>query len=122
MVAAVELSASDVSDLLDKAKEAYISGDKITAIQNIDDYTEVANWDIVDLKSEFYIGRKVKLYGTYYGISGKDSINIELRGCTFDSSLIDQILTLEKFNKYTFYGTIKTKTYGSPFLHVEVIQ
>ena len=138
MVATVELSASDVSNLLDKAKEAYISGDKITAIQNIDeakkiieqekldsnidDYTEVANWDIVDLKSEFYIGRKVKIYGTYYGISGKDSINIELRGCTFDSSLIDQILTLEKFNKYTFYGTIKTKTYGSPFLHVEVIQ
>ncbi|MCI6953460.1 MAG: hypothetical protein MR839_06150 [Spirochaetia bacterium] len=37
MVAAVELSASDVSDLLDKAKEAYISGDKITAIQNIDE-------------------------------------------------------------------------------------
>ena len=31
---------------------------------NIDDYTEVANWDIVDLKSEFYIGRKVKIYGT----------------------------------------------------------
>ena len=72
MVAAVELSASDVSNLLDKAKEAYISGDKITAIQNIDeakkiieqekldsnidDYTEVANWDIVDLRSEFYIG------------------------------------------------------------------
>ena len=91
MVAAVELSASDVSNLLDKAKEAYISGDKITAIQNIDeakkiieqekldsnidDYTEVANWDIVDLKSEFYIGRKVKLYGTYYGISGKDILN-----------------------------------------------
>lgn len=23
---------------------------------NIDDYTEVANWDIVDLRSEFYIG------------------------------------------------------------------
>lgn len=89
---------------------------------NIDDYTEVANWDIVDLKSEFYIGRKVKLYGTYYGTSRKDSINIELRGCTFDSSLIDQILTIEKFKKYTFYGTIKTKTYGSPFLHVEVIQ
>lgn len=37
MVAAVELSASDVSNLLDKAKEAYISGDKITAIQNIDE-------------------------------------------------------------------------------------
>jgi hypothetical protein len=41
MVATVELSASDVNNLLDKAKEAYISGDKITAIQNIDEAKKI---------------------------------------------------------------------------------
>ena len=41
MVAAVKLSASNVNNLLDKAKEAYISGDKITAIQNIDEAKKI---------------------------------------------------------------------------------
>lgn len=138
MVVAAYIFASDVSDLLDKAKSAYLSGDITATIKNIDEakkilekdklesssdeFIEVTNWDIVDLKSDFYIGKKVKMYGTYWGLSTKDTINIEFRSCTFDSSLVDQILTLEKLKKYTFFGTIKTKTYGSPFLHVEAIQ
>ena len=46
---------------IDEAKKI-IEQEKLDS--NIDDYTEVENWDIVDLKSEFYIGRKVKIYGT----------------------------------------------------------
>lgn len=132
------LFASDVGDFLDKAKTSYASGDKTSAIQNIDaakklieqeqiaangeEYIEIANWDIVDLKSDFYVGKKVKINGTFYGVSTKDSINVGLRGCSFDSSLVDKILTLEQWKKYTFFGTIKTKSYGSPYLHVEAIQ
>lgn len=135
---ATAIFASDVESLLDKAKSAYGSGDKTTAIQNIDmakkiiekeqlaanneEYIEIANWDIVDLKSDFYVGKKVKINGIFWGVLTKDSINVEIRGCTFEPSLTDKILTLEKMKKYTFFGVIKTKSYGSPFLHIEAIQ
>ena len=132
--------ASDVEVLLQKAIVSYTSGDLSLTIQNIDavrklldeekikntndEYLEVNTWDLIDLKSESYIGKKVKFTGEFYGVISKDKVNVKLRGCTFDNTLIDKILTLENYKKYSFYGIIKEPSYksGSPYMHVEAIE
>lgn len=133
-------SASDVEMLLQKAIESYNSGDVLSTIQNIDaarklldeetitnikdEYLEVTTWDLIDLKSESYIGKKVKFTGEFYGVMSKDKINVKMRSCTFDNTLIDKILTLENYKKYSFYGIVKEPLYknGSPYMHVEAIE
>ncbi|MEL3908909.1 MAG: hypothetical protein P1P64_07895 [Treponemataceae bacterium] len=132
--------ASEVTALLDQAKEEYSKGNYEEAIKYIDsakklieneqlakgadDYLLVEKWDVIDLKSDFYIGKKVKFVGRFYGALNKDEINIGARGCTFDKSLVDKILTLKDFTNYTFYGVVKAPKYtsGNPYLHVEMIE
>ena len=73
-------------------------------------------------KTEFYIGKKVKFTGSYWGVVGKDKISVELRSCTFEDTLIDKILMLQKTKTYTFYGTVMQQKYLSPYIHIEIIE
>ena len=130
--------ASEVTNLLDTAKIEYKKGNFNSAIELIDsarkiiesehlletdrEYIEIANWDVIDLKSEFYIGKKVKFIGSYWGVVGKDQISVELRSCTFENALIDKILMLQKTKTYTFYGTVMQQKYLSPYIHIEIIE
>lgn len=86
------------------------------------EYIKIANWDVIDLKSEFYIGKKVKFIGSYWGVVGKDKISVEHRSCTFENALIDKILMLQKTKTYTFYGTVMQQKYLSPYIHIEIIE
>ena len=132
-------SASEFTDLLDKAKGEYEAGNLSAAIELIDsakkladkenlngtadEYIEVTDWNVVKLKKLSYIGKKVKVRCEFSGISSDgEKIYVEPPKdysitCTFDKTLIDKILTLKKSSysnpiHYTFYGTI-TATYYS---------
>lgn len=131
--------ASEVSDLLQEAQTAYESGDVPTAIQKldsaktimekeqlssaVDDYIEVTNWDVIKMKKAEYDGKKIKYKAKYFGPNSNGTVYIENIGntCTYDESLIDQLLSLKQYEKYTFYGTVFLY-YSRPSLHVEAIE
>lgn len=131
--------ASEVSDLLQEAQTAYESGDVSTAIQKIDsaksilekeqlssavdDYIEVTNWDVIKMKKAEYDGKRIKYKAKYFGPNSNGTVYIENIGntCTYDESLIDQLLSLKQYEKYTFYGTVFLY-YSRPSLHVEAIE
>lgn len=130
--------ASELETLLQKAIESYNSGDTETALQNLDaakkildaeklqnrnnEYTEVTNWDVVKLKKDIYLEKKVKVTTMYSGVTGTQYIVLSGPGaCNFNEQLVDKILTLEKLKKYTFYGTVKDSWTG-PTLFVEAIE
>ena len=129
--------ASEVSDLLDKAKSEYEKGNISASITCIDsarkildkeslnktetEYIEITNWDVVKLKKDVYIGKKVKFTTRYSGISGSEYIILSGPGaCHFDSNLVDKILSLKEFSNFTFYGTVQD-SWASPTLFVEKI-
>lgn len=130
--------ATEFETLLKKAITSYNSGDTETALQNIDaakkiiegeklqntnsEYSEIANWDIVKLKKDLYLEKKVKITTTYTGISGTQYLGlIGVGGCNFNEQLVDKILSLEKLKNYTFYGTVKD-SWSGPTLFVEAIE
>ena len=130
--------STDFEDFLKKAINSYNSGDTETALQNIDaakkildeeklqngnnEYIEVANWDVVKLKKDIYLEKKVKVTTMYSGVTGTQYIVLSGPGiCNFNEQLVDKILTLEKLKKYTFYGTVKDSWTG-PTLFVEAIE
>ena len=131
--------ASEVSDLLQAVQTAYESGDVSTAIQKLDSvksimekeqlslgaesYIEVTNWDAVKLKQSEYENKKVKIKTGYYGPTSNGSIHLLNIGgsCTYDESLVDKLLSIKKYEDYTFYGTVFIK-YSTPYLHIEAIE
>lgn len=129
--------ASEVTDLLENAKTAYSNGNLTETINLIDsakrlvereninssseEYIEVLNWDVVKLKKDVYIGKKVKFTTRYSGISGSEYIILSGPGaCHFDGNLVDKILSLKEFSNFTFYGTVQD-SWASPTLFVEKI-
>lgn len=130
--------ASDVSDLLLEAQTAYKSGDVSTAIQKLDsaksimekeqlsssanDYVEVANWDIIKMKSADYLGKKVIIKAKFIGINSDGTVYlIEISPSnSYEPSLVDKILTLKKYEYYNFYGTV-VSDYLGPKLFIEAI-
>lgn len=130
--------ASDVSDLLLEAQTAYESGDVSTAIQKLDsaksimekeqlsssanDYVEVANWDIIKMKSADYLGKKVIIKAKFIGINSDGTVYlIEISPSnSYEPSLVDKILTLKKYEYYNFYGTV-VSDYLGPKLFIEAI-
>lgn len=130
--------ASEVSDLLLEAQTAYESGDVSTAIQKIDsaksimekeqlsssanDYVEVANWDIIKMKSADYLGKKVIIKAKFIGINSDGTVYlIEISPSnSYEPSLVDKILTLKKNEYYNFYGTV-VSDYLGPKLFIEAI-
>lgn len=131
--------ASDVSDLLQAAQSAYESGDVTTAIKNLDsaksimekeqlssavnDYIELSSWDIVKFKQSEYDGKKVKVKAQYLDPNANGTVYLVGIGgfCTYDESLIDKLLSLQKYKEYIFYGTVFIK-YSNPYLHIEGIE
>ena len=131
--------SSDVNELLKAAQGAYELGDFSTALQNIDsakliiereklssaseEYIELNSWDIVKLKKSEYLGKKVKFRTKFIAITydGNISLTNITPSNTYNESLIDKILTLKKFEFYTFYGTVIDDTI-SPKLHIEAIE
>lgn len=138
-IALVNVFATDISTLLETARGNYASGNLDKAIEQVDqakklleaeqlikdtsNYIEIKSWDVITLKPETYIRQKVKLVETFYGVEGKNEINVGFKLCTFEPPLIDKLLEMEKWKKYTFFGTINPPRYngGSPVFHVEKI-
>lgn len=132
--------ASEVSNLLQSAQSAYETGDITTAIQKLDsaksimereknnasseDYIELNSWDIVKLKPSEYVGKKVKIRTMYGGVMNDGSIYLSNVATfnSFDESLIDKIITLQKYSKYIFSGTVVDNGRGSTSLYVEAIE
>lgn len=130
--------AFEVSDLLQEAQTAYESGDVSTAIQKLDsaksimekeqlsssanDYVEVANWDIIKMKSADYLGKKVIIKAKFIGINSDGTVYlIEISPSnSYEPSLVDKILTLKKYEYYNFYGTV-VSDYLGPKLFIEAI-
>lgn len=131
--------ASDVGNLLKEAQTAYESGDVSKAIQKLDSaksimekeqlssdaesYIEVNSWDIVKLKKADYLGKKVKIQAKFAGINSDGSLFISEVSVTnpYDNSLVDKILSLQKYEKYIFFGTVTDSALG-PKLYVEAIE
>lgn len=131
--------ASEVSDLLQEVQTAYESGDIAIAIQKLnsaksimekeqlssdaESYIEVNSWDIVKLKKADYLGKKVKIQANFAGINSDGSLFISEVSVTnpYDNSLVDKILSLQKYEKYIFYGTVTDGVLG-PKLYVEAIE
>lgn len=133
--------SSEVDEFLKATQEAYEAGDLSTAIQNIDsarsiiekenfalgaeEYIELNSWDIVKIKKSEYIGKKVRIIGTYCGANADGTIiisNISTKN-TYEESLIDKLLSLQTWKKYTFYGTvIEGNSLLGPKLHIEAIE
>jgi len=132
--------ASDVMDLLDKAKIEYSNGNlsetinlidsakKLVEKENInsssDEYIEISNWDVVKIKKSEYIGKKVKVKARFYDVnSDGTTVHISIGiSCTYKNSLIDKFLELTKYQEYTFYGTVfENNALFGPMIHIEAI-
>ena len=131
--------ASEVSELLEKAKKEYSDGkltESIISIENAkkiiekdllnsskNDYTEISNWDIIKVKKNDYIGKKVKVKAKFYGINS-DGVTVHIAiglSCTYETVLVDKLLELTKYQDYTFYGTVIDSFLG-PMIHIENIE
>lgn len=133
--------ASEVTDLLEKAKISYSNGKLTETINLIDsakklverenintsseEYIEVTNWDVIKIKKSEYIGKKVKVEARFYGINSDGTtvhISIGL-SCTYDNSLVDKFLELAKYQEYVFFGTVfENNTLLGPMIHIEAIE
>ena len=133
--------ASEVTDLLEKAKISYSNGKLTETINLIDsakklverenintsseEYIEVTNWDVIKIKKSEYIGKKVKVKARFYGINSDGTtvhISIGL-SCTYDNSLVDKFLELAKYQEYVFFGTVfENNTLLEPMIHIEAIE
>lgn len=140
--------ASEVPDLLDKAKTAYDEKniqetirlidsarkilDKEALQSSSDEYTEVTNWDVVKLKADAYYGKKIKITATFGGISDSEKLYIHINynyiPNTFDKNLVDTVLSLKENSTHTFYGIVKNEYEGksymnpAPQLYIEKIE
>ena len=133
--------ASEVTDLLEKAKISYSNGKLTETINLIDsakklverenintsseEYIEVTNRDVIKIKKSEYIGKKVKVKARFYGINSDGTtvhISIGL-SCTYDNSLVDKFLELAKYQEYVFFGTVfENNTLLGPMIHIEAIE
>lgn len=133
--------ASEVTDLLEKAKISYSNGKLTETINLIDsakklverenintsseEYIEVTNWDVIKIKKSEYIGKKVKVKARFYGINSDGTtvhISIGL-SCTYNNSLVDKFLELAKYQEYVFFGTVfENNTLLGPMIHIEAIE
>ena len=133
--------ASEVTDLLEKAKISCSNGKLTETINLIDsakklverenintsseEYIEVTNWDVIKIKKSEYIGKKVKVKARFYGINSDGTtvhISIGL-SCTYDNSLVDKFLELAKYQEYVFFGTVfENNTLLGPMIHIEAIE
>ncbi len=132
--------ASEVSDLLQEAQTAYESGDVSTAIQKLDsaksimekeqlsssaeEYVEIPSWDIVKLKKEEYIGKKVKVVSSFMGITSSGLVYLFSIATNnpYEDSLIEKLLSLKKYEDYTFYGTVMDNGVLGTKLYIEAIE
>lgn len=132
--------ASEVSDLLQEAQTAYESGDVSTAIQKLDsaksimekeqlsssanEYIEIPSWDIVKLKKADYIGKKVKVPSTFYGITSSGYVYLSSIATNnpYEDSLIEKLLSLKLYKDYTFYGTVMDNGVLGTKLYIEAIE
>lgn len=137
-----EIIAQEAGDLLDKAKRQYTQGKLSESLKTIEEakqiienklistnnteYIEIKNWDIVKLKPDFYLGKKIKFNMKYLDISsdGEKIITSEILipGSPFDKKLIDKILTLKKYSTYTFFGKVINIEYFGTGLYIESIK
>ena len=131
--------ASEVSDLLDKAKSEYEKENISASITCIDsarkildkeslnktetEYIEIINWDVVKVKKTEYLGKKIKIKTRFYGINSDGTIHLAIGlTCPYENSLINKLLELTKYQEYTFYGTvIENNSILGPMLHIEAI-
>lgn len=132
--------ASEVSTLLDKAKGEYQLSNFTEALQymdeakriieseimleNSEEYIEISNWDIVKLKKNEYIGKKVKIITWLSSIYSDGTAHLVGIGmnCRIEEQVIDRILQLEKYKDYTFYGTVYEDSLFRPQLSIEYIE
>ena len=133
--------ASEVTDLLEKAKISYSNGKLTETINLIDsakklverenintsseEYIEVTNWDVIKIKKSEYIGKKVKVKARFYGInSDGTTVHISMGlSCTYHNSLVDKFLELAKYQEYVFFGTVfENNTLLGPMIHIEAIE
>ena len=133
--------ASEVTDLLEKAKISYSNGKLTETINLIDsakklverenintsseEYIEVTNWDVIKIKKSEYIRKKVTVKAKFYAINSDGTtvhISIGL-SCTYDNSLVDKFLELAKYQEYVFFGTVfENNTLLGPMIHIEAIE
>lgn len=132
--------ASEVTELLENAKNAYSNGNLTETINLIDsakkiveketisssseEYIEVSNWDVVKIKKSEYIGKKVKVKARFYGInSDGKTVHISIGlSCTYENSLVDKFLEINKYQEYVFYGTVfEENSLLGPMIHIEKI-
>ena len=136
----VFIFASEVSDLLQEAQTAYESGDVSTAIQKIDsaksilekeqlsssaeDYIELTSWDIVKIKKNDYLGKKVKVQASYLGITSSGFVYLSeiATNNSYDESLVEKLLSLSKYKKYIFYGTVMDNGSLGTKLYIEAVE
>mgnify|MGYP006916098393 FL=1 len=132
--------ASEVTELLENAKNAYSNGNLTETINLIDsakkiveketisssseEYIGVSNWDVVKIKKSEYIGKKVKVKARFYGInSDGKTVHISIGlSCTYENSLVDKFLEINKYQEYVFYGTVfEENSLLGPMIHIEKI-
>ena len=134
------LFASEVSDLLQEAQIAYETGDVTTAIKKLDsaksilekeqlsssaeDYIELNSWDIVKIKKNDYLGKKVKVQASYLGITSSGFVYLSeiATNNSYDESLVEKLLSLSKYKKYIFYGTVMDNGSLGTKLYIEAVE
>lgn len=134
------LFSSEVSELLQAAQAAYESGDVSQAIKHLDsakeimskevsssnpeDYIELSSWDIVKIKKTEYLGKKVKVQASYLGITSNGFVYLSgvATNNSYDEFLIDKLLSLNKYEKYIFYGTVIDNGVLGTKLHIEAVE
>lgn len=135
-------AAQSVPQLLDSAKAQYSAGNKQEAAKSVDkakkmidsellasgkdEYIEITNWDVVKVKFAQYEGKKVKIkaypsgffsYDNTFYVSGPGS-------CTYDDTIVDALLALDKYTKYYFYGTVckGENEFSGPSMYIERVE
>lgn len=87
-------------------------------------YTTIKSWSTVQKKPADYDGVKIKIQALNYGITPDESLWIfgVSPMCSYEASIKQDLLQLEKNKKYYFYGTVVwlNPTIG-PILHVETV-
>lgn len=135
------ICASEFSDLIDRAKiqystknyeetiqlldtaKAIVESEKIS--QTTDNYIEVPSLSTLELKSDIYIGKKIKIRCKMSYLS-KDSLDLfdgvtAMHFCKYEKEVVDKLLTMKLFEEYTFYGTVLISTRNKVYINIETI-
>ena len=132
--------SSDVSLLLDNAKSEYEKGNIKETISCLDSarklldkelssvadesYIELKSWDVVKLKPNEFIGKKVKIITRFYRIQPNGLISLADVSFynTYEDFLIDILPELEKYREYRFLGTVEKDNIYGLRLNIEGIE